>query len=71
MSCGDGSCYYNTVAAYQATASSLKVDLTAIGHVPPGEDLGDGQIKAMISSSKFSDTIYLQASATVLTSLIY
>lgn len=69
--CGDGSYHFKTLATYQATASNLEVELIAIGHVLPGDDLGDGQVKAKIYSSKFSDTIYLETSATVLTSLMY
>jgi hypothetical protein len=45
--------------------------LAAIGHMPSGHDLGDGQVKAMISSSKFSDTIYLQACPILLMLLKY
>lgn len=71
ISCGDGSYDFKTVATYQATASSLNVALTAVGHVYPNEDLGDGFVKAKISSSKFSDTIYLQSRAEILTSLNY
>lgn len=70
-SCWDGSFDFETMATYQANASHLKVDLTAIGHVQPGHDLGDGQVKAKIYSSKFSDTIYLEASPILLTLLKY
>lgn len=71
LGCGDGSYDFKTVATYQATASNLKVDLIAIGHVVSGHDLGDGQVKAKIYSSKFSDTIYLETTAIEVTSMIY
>ena len=71
MGCGDGSYDFKTVATYYASTSNLNVDLITIGHVMPGDDLGDGLVKAKITSSKFTDTIYLQSSATLLKSLIY
>lgn len=71
MGCWDGSYDYKTVATYQATASNIKVDITAIGHVLEGEDLGEGLAKGIISNSNFTDTIYFQARIEKLTALRY
>ncbi|WP_103070130.1 hypothetical protein [Aquimarina sediminis] len=58
--CGNGY-FFETKATYQASASNLNVDVTAVGHVLDGDDLTDGEATGMITSSKFSDTIYFKA----------
>lgn len=73
ISCGTTSTGYDfeTTATYKAVNSNLQVDMTATGHVPAGADIGEGQVKGIITSTSLPDTIYFQTNTTQVTRLTY
>ena len=62
---------FHTTAIYQASNSNLQVDLVSTGHVPPGEDVENGQATGTITGSTLKDTIFFQTGPTHLTDLTY
>ena len=69
LGCGNGY-FFETKATYQAEASNLKVDVIATGHILDNDDLtDDGLATGIITSIKFSDTIYFKANTRELITL--
>ena len=67
----DGGYNFETIARYQAEGSNLTADLTTVGFVLEGDDLGEGDAKGTLSSLKFSDTIYFHTNTKQLLALTY